>query len=65
MKKKAPISMLVSHANDKKGMMAKVKARDSSPGRCRFMASLSYVGHLGQPSYQQENRHPSPFGYYL
>ena len=36
MKKKAPISMLVPHANDKKGMMAKVKAKNISPGRARF-----------------------------
>lgn len=52
MKKKAPITILMSHANDRKGMVAKVKARNSSPGRFRFMVCLSYVGHLGQPSYQ-------------
>lgn len=48
MKKKAPISILVPHANDKKETMAKVQERDCSPEGTRFMMALSYVERLGQ-----------------
>lgn len=48
MKKKAPISMLVSHANDNKGTLAKVQVGDSSPGGRRCLVVLSHMGHRGQ-----------------
>lgn len=48
MKRRAPISTLLSQANDKKGTVDNVKVRDSSPAGARFTVVLSYVGHLGQ-----------------
>lgn len=54
MKKKALISMLMSHGNDEKEIMAKVKMKESSPGGTRFAVILSYMGHLGQAFLPEE-----------
>lgn len=65
MKKKAPISMLVSHANDNKGTMAKVQVEDSSPGGRRWLVVLSHMGHLGQALLLTAVLSPQPFDCYL